>query len=66
VRNAYKILVGKPEGKRTLGRPRHRWEDTIKMDVREMGVGRKVWIHLSQNRCHWQAVVSMLINLEVP
>jgi hypothetical protein len=49
-RNAYRILVGKPEGKRPLGRPRHMWKDNIKMDLREMGWGGMNWIHLAQDR----------------
>jgi hypothetical protein len=49
-RNAYRVLVGKPEGKGPLGRPRHMWEDNIKMDLREMGWGGMNWIHLAQDR----------------
>jgi hypothetical protein len=50
VRSAYNILVGKPEGRRPLGRPRHRWEDNIKLDLREVGFGDVDWIHLAQDR----------------
>jgi hypothetical protein len=50
VRGAYTILVGKPEGRRPLGRPRHRWEDNIKMDLREIGFGDVDWINLAQDR----------------
>jgi hypothetical protein len=52
-KNVYRVLVGKPEGKRQLGRPRRRWEDGIKMDLREIGWGRVEWIHLAQDRDRW-------------
>jgi hypothetical protein len=55
-RNAYRILVGKPEGKRPLGRPRHGWVDSIKMDVREVGWDGMDWIELSQDRDQWTAL----------
>jgi hypothetical protein len=64
-RNAYGILMGKPEGKR-LGRPRHRWEDNIKMDKREIGWGGMDWIDLAQNRDQWKALVNTVMNLQVP
>jgi hypothetical protein len=64
-RNVYRVLVGKPEGKRRLGRPRHRWEDVIKMDLREIGWGGVDWIHLAQDRDRWRAVVSAVMNLRV-
>jgi hypothetical protein len=64
-RNAYRILVGKPEGKRRLGRPRHRWKK-IKMDLREIGWGGMDWIDLAQDRDHWRALVNMAMNLRVP
>ncbi|KAJ4450836.1 hypothetical protein ANN_02267, partial [Periplaneta americana] len=64
-RNAYRVLVGKPEGKRPLGRPRRRWEDSIKMDLREMGFDRD-WINLAQNRDRWRAYVRAAMNLRVP
>jgi hypothetical protein len=56
-RNAYRILVGKPEGKRPLGRPRRRWENDIKMYLREIGWGVMDWIHLAQDRDYWRAIV---------
>jgi hypothetical protein len=61
--HAHKILIGKPEGKRPLGRPRHRWEDNIKMDIREIGLGGVDYIHLAQDRDWWRALVSTLMNL---
>jgi hypothetical protein len=64
-RNVYKVLMGKPEGKRPLGRPRHRWEDGIKMDLREIGRGSVDWIQLAQDRDRWQALVNMVMNLRV-
>jgi hypothetical protein len=60
-----KVLVGKPEGKRPLGRPRRRWEDGIRMDLREIGLGGVDWIRLSQDRDRWRAVVSAVMNLQV-
>jgi hypothetical protein len=60
-----KVLVGKPEGKRPLGRPRRRWEDGIRMDLREIGWGSVDWIRLVQDRDTWRAVVSAVINLRV-
>jgi hypothetical protein len=65
-RNAYKILVGKPEGKRPLGRPRCRWEDNIRMDLREAGWGGMDWTYVAQDRDQWRALVNMVINLRVP
>jgi hypothetical protein len=62
-RKLYKVLVGKPKGKIPLRRPRHRWEDGIRMDLREIGWG--VWIVLPQDRDQWQAVVNAVINLRV-
>jgi hypothetical protein len=64
-RKVYKVLVGKPEGKRPLGRPRRRWEDGIIMDLREIGLGCVDWIRLAQDRDRWRAVVSAVINLRV-
>jgi hypothetical protein len=61
----YKVLVGKPEGKRPLGRPRRRWEDGIRMDLREIGLGVVDWIRLAQDRDRWRAVVSAVMNLRV-
>jgi hypothetical protein len=64
-RKVYKVLVGKPEGKRPLGRPRCRWEDGIRMDLREIGLGGVDWIRLAQDRDWWWAVVSVVMNLRV-
>jgi hypothetical protein len=64
-RKVYKVLVGKPEGKRPLGRPRRWWEDGIKMDLREIGLGVVDWIRLSQDRDQWRAVVSVVMKLRV-
>jgi hypothetical protein len=66
MRNVYKILVGRTEGKRSLGRPRHRWEDNIKMDLTEIGFEGVEWIHLAQDRDWWPAVVNTIINLLIP
>jgi hypothetical protein len=60
------VLVGKPEGKRPLGRLRRRWEDNIKMDVEEVGGGRGDWRELAQDRDRWRALVSTVMNLQVP
>jgi hypothetical protein len=65
-RNAYRILVGKPERKRPLGRPRHRRVDNIKMDTREIGWGGMDWIDLAQDRDQWKALVNTVANLRVP
>jgi hypothetical protein len=64
-RKVYKVLVAKPVGKRSLGRPRRRWEDGIRMDLREVGFGGVDWIRLSQDRDRWRAVVSAVMNLWV-
>jgi hypothetical protein len=64
-RKVYKVLIGKPEGKRPLGRPRHRWEDGIRMDLREIGLACVDWIRLAQDRDRWRAVVSAVMNLRV-
>jgi hypothetical protein len=66
VRGAYNILVGKPEGIRPLGRPRHRWEDNIKVDLGETGFGDADWIHLAQDRDRWRALVNTVMSLRVP
>jgi hypothetical protein len=66
MRNAYKILVGKPDGKRPLGRLRHSWEDNIRMDIKEIGWDDVDWIHLAQGRNQWWAYVYMVLNLHVP
>ena len=65
-RCVYRVLVGKPEGKRPLGRPRHRWEDNIKMDLQEVGCGGMDWIEMAQDRDRWRALVSGVMNLRVP
>ena len=59
------MLVGKPEGKRPLGRPRRRWEDNIRMDLQEVGLGNEDWIRLAQDRDRWRALVSAVRNLRV-
>jgi hypothetical protein len=66
VRGAYNILVGRLEGRRTLARPRRRWEDNIKMDLGETGFGDVDWIHLVQDRDRWRALVNMVMSLRVP
>jgi hypothetical protein len=66
VRGAYSILVGRPEGRRPLRRPRRRWEDNIKMDLREIGFGDVGWINLAQDRDRWRALVNTVMNLLVP
>ncbi|KAJ4443967.1 hypothetical protein ANN_05756 [Periplaneta americana] len=65
-RNAYEVLVGRPEGKRPLGRPRHKWEDNIKIDLREVGYDDREWINFAQDRDQWQAYVRATMNLRVP
>jgi hypothetical protein len=65
-RNAYRLLVGKPEGKRPLGRPRRRWVDNIKMDLGEVGWGGVDWIDLAQDRDKWGALMNSVLNLRVP
>jgi hypothetical protein len=65
-RNAYRILVGKPEGKRLLGKPRRRWVDNIKMDLGEIGWDDMDWIDLAQDRDQWRALVNTMMNLRVP
>jgi hypothetical protein len=65
-RGAYNILVGKPERRRPLGRPRSRWEDNIKMDIGEIGSEVVDWINLAQDRDRWRALVNMVMSLQVP
>jgi hypothetical protein len=64
-RKVYKVLVGKPEGKRPLGKPRRRWEDGIRKDLREIGFGGVDWIRVAQDRDRWRAVVSAVMNRRV-
>jgi hypothetical protein len=64
-RKVYNVLVGKPEGKRPLRTPRRRWEDGIRMDLGELGLGAVDWIRLAQDRDRWRAVVSAVMNLRV-
>jgi hypothetical protein len=65
-RGVYRVLVGRPEGKRPLGRPRRRWEDNIKMDLRKTGIDGVSWIQLAQDRVQWWACVNTVMNLRVP
>jgi hypothetical protein len=65
-RDVYRILVGKREGKRALGRPRRRWEDNIKIDLKEVGCGGVDWIDLAHDRDRWRALVSTVMNFPVP
>jgi hypothetical protein len=65
-RDVYRVLVGRPEGNRPPGRPRHRWEDNIKMDLREIGIDGMNWIRLAQDRVQWRVFVSTVMNLRVP
>jgi hypothetical protein len=65
-RNVYRLLVGKPEGKGPLGRPRRRWIDDIKMELSETGVSLVDWIGLAQDRYRWRAVVNSVMNLRIP
>ena len=65
-RGVYRVLVGKPEGKRPLGRPRRRWKDNIKMNLQEVGCGVMDWIDLVQDRDRWRALVNAVMNLRAP
>jgi len=65
-RGMYTVLVGIPEGKRPLGRPRHIWEDNIKVDLQEVGCGGMDWIELAEDRDRWRALVTAVMNLQVP
>jgi hypothetical protein len=65
-RGIYRILVGRPEGKRPLGRPRRRWKDNIKLDLRKIGINGANWIQLAQDRVQLRAFVNTVINLRVP
>jgi hypothetical protein len=66
VRDLYRVLVGEPERMGPLGRPRHRWEDNIKMDLQEVECGVMDWIERAQNRDRWRALVNAVMNLRVP
>ena len=65
VRGVYRVLVGKPEGKRPMGRPRCRWEDNINMDLQKVGCEGMDWIELAQNRDRWRALVNAVMNIRV-
>jgi hypothetical protein len=65
-RGAYRVLVGRPEGRRPLGRPRRRWEDNIKIDLQEVGWGGMDWIDMAQDRDIWRALVNAVMNFRVP
>ena len=65
-RSAFKILTSKPTGKRSLGRPRRRWEDNIRMDLKEIGINAGNWVDSAQNRNYWKALVNAASNLRVP
>jgi len=65
-RGVYRVLVGEPEGKRPLVRPRRRWEDNIKMDLKEVGCGGMDWIELAKDRDRWRALVNAVMNLRIP
>jgi len=65
-RGVCRVWVGKPEGKKALGRPRNRWEDNIKIDLQEVGCGGRDWIELAQDRDRWRALVNAVMNLQVP
>jgi len=65
-RGVYRVLVGKPEGKRLPRRPRHRWKDNIKTDHQEVGCGGMDWIDLARDRDRWRALVNAVMNLRVP
>jgi hypothetical protein len=65
-RGLYRGLVRRPEGKRSLGRPRRRWEDNIKMDLREIGIDGANWFQLARDRVQWRAFVNTIMNLRVP
>jgi len=65
-RFVYRVLVGKPEGRRPLGRPRHRWEDNIKMDLQEVGCGVMDWIELAQEGDSWRDIVNAVMKFWVP
>ena len=65
-RGVQRVVVGKPEGKRPMGRPRRRWKDNIKMDLQEVGAGCGDWMELAQDRDRWRALMSTVMNIRVP
>ena len=65
-RSAFKILTGKPTGKRPLGKPRRRWEDNIRMDLEEIGINLGNWVDSAQDRNYWRALLNVALNLRVP
>ena len=65
-RSVYRVLVWKTGGKRSLGRPRHRWEDSIKIDLQDVGCGVMDWIELAEDRYRWRALVNAVMNFRVP
>ena len=65
-RSALKILTGKPTGKRPLGRPRHRWEDNIRMDLEEIGINAGNWVDSAQDRDYWRALVNTALSFRIP
>ena len=65
-RSTFKILTGKPTGKRPLGRPRRRWEDNIRMNLKEMGINTRTWVDSAHDRDYWRALVNATLNLRVP
>jgi hypothetical protein len=65
-RGVYRVLVGRPQGKRPLGRPRHRWEDNTKLDLKEIRIDGANWIQLAQGKVQWRAFVNTVMNLRVP
>jgi hypothetical protein len=65
-KNVYRVLVGRPKGRRPLVRPRRKWEDNLKLDLREIGIDGANWIQLAQDRVQWRDFVNMVMNLRVP
>ena len=65
-KSVFKILTGKPTGKRSLGRPRSRWEDNIRMDLKEIGINTRKWVDSDQDRDYWRVLVNAVLNLWVP
>ena len=64
-RSAFKILTGKPTGNRSIGRPRHRWEDNIRMDIKEISINMRYWVDSVQDRDYWRALVNVALNLRI-